>query len=96
MDVPSASRLPRRLVADDDFETAVDALGSPEAKRIAHALVRSIGDDPERHTTAFSDLTVRVLRSRALGEYPALRIFYSFDASAVYLLHVELYDELAP
>jgi len=37
---------------------------------------------------------IRALRSHSYGRYPALRLFYSFDEEAVYLLYVEPYDEL--
>jgi hypothetical protein len=88
--------LARRIVAHDDFETALVSFGSPEAEHLARALAAYIAEDPGRHTSAFSGLAVRVLRSRAWGTYPALRIFYTYDEEAVHLLHIEVYDELAP
>ena len=86
--------LRREIVPHDEFETALVSLDSPEAKRLAHDLAQYIGADPERHTSAFPGLAVRVLRSRGWGSYPAMRIFYTFDHEAVYLLRLELYDEL--
>ena len=39
--------------------------------------------------------TMRLFRARAYARYPALRIFYTYDDTAVYLLYVDLEDELA-
>jgi hypothetical protein len=36
---------------------------------------------------------VRVIRARAHGRLPALRLYYSVDEEAVRLLRIEEYDE---
>lgn len=87
--------MPRRIVTFDDFDRAAAELAVPAADRMLSALIQSIAADPYRFPT-LAGLTVRVLRSRSYGPYPALRIFYTFDEEAVYLLHVEMYDELQP
>ena len=37
---------------------------------------------------------MRVLHTRAYGEYAAISLFYKFDDGTVYLAHIELRDEL--
>lgn len=85
----------RRVVALDEFEVSLQDLGSHGAARLVHALARHIAGNPER-APSLDGMNVRVLKTKSYGDHPALRLFYTFDAHAVYLLHVERYDELSP
>lgn len=84
----------RRIIKTDEFERGVATLGSPAAQALAHALAERIAVKPEL-APQVAGLPMRALRSRGYGEYPALRLFYTFDEQTLYLLTVERYDELS-
>ncbi len=84
---------PRRLIADAKFQRAVKGLGSRAAEALVRQLARRIAEQPLCGTQV-SATDVYILLTRSHAGYPALRLFYTFDAYAVYLLHVERYDEL--
>lgn len=85
----------RRIVTLAEFEECVTGLGSPATARLVRALAHSIAENPTR-APRLDRLNVHVLRTRSDANHPALRIFYAFDEYAVYLLHVDRYDELSP
>lgn len=84
---------PRRIVADAKFKRAMERLGSPNAAALVRRVARQLADKPHC-APAVDGADVRVLRMRSYAGYPALRLFYTFDAHAVYLLDVQQYDEL--
>jgi hypothetical protein len=84
---------PRRLIADAKFQRAVKCLGSRGAEALVRQLARRLAEQPQCGTRV-SATDVHQLLTRSHAGYPALRLFYTFDAYAVYLLHVERYDEL--
>jgi hypothetical protein len=84
----------RRIVTADEFDRALVALESPAAARLAGMLARYLAGTPEREPLV-DGVGVRLLQCRAYGEYPALRLFYGYNDDALYLLHVEVFDELA-
>ncbi|MGZ5441454.1 MAG: hypothetical protein ACXW5U_07195 [Thermoanaerobaculia bacterium] len=89
---PDRERFLREIVRLDDFEAALGSLG-PGAHLYVALLEQRIAATPERNPVLKNGL--RILRARAYARYPALRIFYTYDDAAVYLLHVDLDDELA-
>ena len=84
---------PRRIVADAKFKRAMERLGSPNAAALVRRVARQLANKPHS-APALDGADVRVLRTRSYAGYPALRLFYTFDAHAVYLLDVQQYDEL--
>lgn len=74
-----------------DFAASVEALGSPHAAELVHALVRHLAEHPEC-APHVAGTNVRVLHTRGFDSYPPLMLFYTFDDGAVYPLHVEPYD----
>jgi hypothetical protein len=82
----------RRIVHGQEFESALARLGTP-ANHYVDMLETYIAEDPGRSPVQTGK--VRLLRVRAYDVYPALRIFYTYDEDAVYLIHVDLDDELA-
>lgn len=88
---PERDPLPREIIRLDDFEAALAALG-PRASLYVALLQQRIAATPERNPVLRND--IRLFRARAYARYPALRIFYAYDDAAVYLLHVDLDDEL--
>lgn len=88
------SLLTRRIVTVDAFPRSLEALGSaPETASVVKALVLRATSQPE-NAPMLRQSRIRAVRSHSYGRYPALRLFYWFDAEAVYLLYVEPYDEL--
>ena len=89
---PERDPFSREIVRLDDFEAALAALG-PRASLYVALLQQRIAATPDRNPVLRND--TRLFRARAYARYPALRIFYTYDDAAVYLLHVDLDDELA-
>lgn len=78
----------------DAFGDALAALGNAsETVMIVEALVARASRHPGPVRNP-PDRELHVLRSRSYQSYPALKLFYSVDAEAVYLLWIEAYDEL--
>jgi hypothetical protein len=84
---------PRRIIADAAFQRALRRLSDGRADAVVRHLARRLAESPERGTPV-PGTDVYLLRTRTHGSYPALRLFYTFDVYAVYLLNVERYDEL--
>lgn len=84
----------RRIVVTAPFRRALRRLGSPAAEAFVRSVARSIAQRPE-HAPQVTGTDVRVLRTRSYAGLPALRIFFTSDAQAVYLLDVTPYDELS-
>ena len=89
---PDRARVLREIVRLDDFEAALASLG-PGASLYVALLEQRIAATPQRNPVLRNGM--RLFRARAYARYPALRIFYTYDDAAVYLLHVDLDDELA-
>jgi hypothetical protein len=83
----------RRISPIDSFPHAVDALGSPAAQRLVHALLQTLAENP-RLCPELEEWDIHVLRTNAYGPYPALSLYYKYDEEAVYPLHVEPCDPL--
>jgi predicted acylesterase/phospholipase RssA len=79
---------PRRIIADPTFQRAMKRLGSGNVRTLVRYLARFACERPE-HGTPVNGTDVYLLRTRSHDGYPALRLFYTFDAYAVYLLNVE-------
>jgi len=86
--------LRRRIVATAPFRRALRGLGSPGAEAFVRSAARNIAQRPE-HAAEVERTDVRVVHMRGYGGLPALRIFFTFDAQAVYLLDLRPYDELS-
>jgi hypothetical protein len=87
--------MPRRAISPiADFAASVDALGSPHATVLVHALVRHLAAHPEC-APQVAGSNVRVLHTRGFDCYPPLMLFYTFDDRALYPLHVQPYDLLS-
>ncbi len=91
-EVPDRTRKTRALVREEDYESALASL-STTANLYAALLEPRIAAMPERNRVLRNNL--RLFVARAYARYPALRIFYTYDEDAVYLVYVELDDELA-
>ena len=89
---PDRDRILPQIVRLDDFEAALAPLGRGAHLYIA-LLEHRIAATPERNPVLRNGL--RIFRARAYARYPALRIFYTYQDEVVYLLHVDLDDELA-
>lgn len=92
-EAPARERLVREIVRGEEFEAALAALGTG-ANLYAAMLEQRIAAAPERNPV-LEGYQMRLFRARSYARYPALRIFYMFDDEAVYLLYVDLDDELA-
>lgn len=65
---------------------------TPETERVAAALEALAAAQPYA-VPPIENTMVRVIRARAHGRFPALRLYYSVDEEAVRLLRIEEYDE---
>ena len=65
---------------------------TPETERVAAALETLAAAQPYA-VPPIENTIVRVIRARAHGRLPALRLYYSVDDQAVRLLRIEEYDE---
>lgn len=65
---------------------------TPETERVAAALEALAAAQPYA-IPAIENTIVRVIRARAHGNFPALRLYYSVDDQAVRLLRIEEYEE---
>ena len=74
-----------RLALGDNARTA----GIVAALELS-AASRPYAEDPLPGTI------VRVLHAQRYGEFPAVRLFYSVDDTAIRLLRIEQYDEMEP
>ncbi len=92
-EAPIQERPVREIVRGEDFESALAALGTG-ANLYAAMLEQRIAAAPERNPVLVGH-RMRLFRARSYARYPALRIFYMFDDDAVYLMYVDLDDELA-
>ncbi len=92
-EAPARERLVREIVRGEDFESALAVLGTG-ANLYAAMLEQRIAAAPERNPVLVGH-RMRLFRARSYARYPALRIFYMFDDDAVYLMYVDLDDELA-
>lgn len=84
---------PRNLTADPRFKRALARLGSANAAALVRRVARRLALHPHRATTVLAG-GIHMLRMRSYPAYPALRLFYTYDAHTVYLLDVQRYDEL--
>jgi len=88
------ARRPKEVIPTDDYLHSRAALrDTPETQRVAAALEGIAAARPYA-VPMIGDTVVRVLRARAYGEYPALRLFYSVDDEAVRFLRIEHYDPM--
>ncbi len=78
-----------------DFAASLEALASPQASALVHALLERIAGDPEC-APPLAGTKVRVLHTLGFDAYPPLTLFYEFDDGAVYPLHVEPWDLALP
>ena len=86
----------RQLLPAPGYQRSRIALGdSAPTAGIVAALELSAASRPYA-MPAFPGTIVRVLRSPRYGDYPALRLYYSVDDTAIRLLRIEHYDELEP
>ena len=90
---PARDRRVREIVRGEDFESALATLGSG-ANLYAAMLEQRIAAAPERNQNLRSGRML-IFRARAYARYPALRIFYMVEDEAVYLMYVDLDEELA-
>lgn len=85
----------RRIERSDAFYDSLVFLDdSPETVKVVEALVHRATSQPE-NAPELPGYSLRAIRSRSWGRYPALRLIYSFDDWAVHLRYVERWDELS-
>lgn len=91
-EAPDRTRRVWEIRRSDDYESALATLGGA-ANLYLHMIERRIAAAPDRNPVLRGNQ--RLFRARAYARYPALRVFYTYDDTAVYLLYVDLDDELA-
>jgi tetratricopeptide (TPR) repeat protein len=90
-EIPGGAPGARRIERLAEFEAALVPLGI-DAYFLVNMIEQELAAAPERNPVVRGD--VRMVRARGYARYPALRIFYKYDAGTVYLLSVEPGDEL--
>jgi hypothetical protein len=84
----------RRIEPVPAFRKSLAALPRiPEVRAVVHALIERIIARPEE-AAVLAETNARAVYSRHTPWHPALRLYYSIDATTIYLLHVEEFDEL--
>jgi hypothetical protein len=79
----------RRTIAAAGFYDSVAALGdSVEVSRVVRALILHARLYPAQ-APRIPGTYARVIRSRASGRFPALRLIYRFGEGTLTLLHIE-------
>jgi hypothetical protein len=77
-----------------EFYAAVAALPkAPGVRQVLRKLVEQAATRPDE-ARVLTRTNARCVRSPGTAEHPPIRLYYSVDATTIYLLHVEEYDEL--
>lgn len=87
-----ATKLKEVNPAPDYHHSRAALRPTPETERVAAALETVAAAQPYA-VPPIENTIVRMIRARAHGRLPALRLYYSVDDQAVHLLRIEEYDE---
>ena len=86
--------MPKRVVEIPVFGKSVAAYArTPEARTVVAFLVKRATSFPEA-APALPDCNLRVATSTSFGSHPALRLFYSVEEEAIFLIEIGPWDEL--
>ena len=86
----------RQLLPAPGYQRSRAALGDhARTAGIVAALEFSAASRPYAEETLPGTI-VRVLHAQRYGDFPAVRLFYSVDDTAIRLLRIEHYDEMEP
>lgn len=83
----------RAIVPLKEFNTALAGVRSRVPLELIRDIVCRLAAAPES-APCVAGRETRVLHTRSYAGYPAFSLFYQFDERALYLVHVELRDEL--
>lgn len=84
----------RRIERIPAYKASFAALPqTPEVWEVVHALLERVTARPEE-AEVLTETNLRAVCSRRTLKHPPLRLFYSIDATTIYLLHVEELDDL--
>jgi hypothetical protein len=76
------------------FPTALAAVpDTPEVTAVLVRLIEQVADCPEE-VEPIPETGAHVVSTERVGSLPPLRLFYACDATTIFLLHVEEYDDL--
>ena len=84
----------RRIEPVPAFRKSLAALPqTPEVWQVVHALTERITARPDE-AEVLTETNIRAVYSLSTPKHPPLRLFYSIDATTIYLLYVEEYNDL--
>lgn len=92
MNMREAKKAKEVIPAPDYHHSRAALRPTPETERVAAALETVAAAQPYA-VPPIENTIVRMIRARAHGRLPALRLYYSVDDQAVRLLRIEEYDE---